>query len=521
MDSPNIGAGITPAPTYYRRVVIVITILGLGPGDPALLTRAVWDVLSSANEVYLRTSRHPTVAGFPASLRVHSYDWVYEAHDDFARVYETIAANVVALGRRDEGIIYAVPGHPRVGEATVARIVELAAQESILIRILPGLSFVEPVLDALALDGLDGLQIADAIDVAAQHHPHLDPDRPALLAQLYSRMLASDVKLTLLNQYPPDHQVVLVHAAGTSDQRVFELPLVEIDRRDDLAHLTTLFIPRLPRQGGFESFQETIAHLRAPEGCPWDREQTHQSLRPYLLEETYEVLDAIDRDDLDAMCEELGDLLLQVVLQTQVATDAESFRMPDVIAGIQEKIIRRHPHVFGDVHVAGVEDVKRNWDAIKQAEKNETQKESRESALDGVPAGLPALAQADAYGSRASRLGFDWTEISGVLDKVAEEVREIAESPDVEAREHEFGDLLFALVNVARWLKIDSESALRSTNARWSKRFRAVERAAREQGRTLRELSAEELDTLWEAAKAHEGPREGAAQSRAPNGEEG
>jgi tetrapyrrole methylase family protein/MazG family protein len=458
----------------------------------------------------LRTVRHPTVAGLPAALRVHAFDHVYEAHGDFAQVYESIAHEVIALGRRAEGVVYAVPGHPCLGEASVTRILELAAREGIPIRIVSGLSFVEPVLEALGLDGLDGLQIADAIEVAAQHHPHLDPDRPALLAQVYSQMLASDVKLTLMNQYPPEHPVALVHAAGTLDQRVIYLPLVEMDRRDaqSVAYLTTLYVPPLARQGSFISFQETIAHLRAPEGCPWDREQTHQSLRPYLLEEAYEVLDAIDRDDLDALREELGDLLLQVVLQTQVATDAEAFRMPDVIAGIQEKIIRRHPHVFGDVSVSGVEDVKRNWDAIKQAEKNET-KPARESVLDGIASGLPALAQAEALGSRAARVGFDWPEVLGVLDKVAEEVGEIAEAADGRSREAEFGDLLFALVNVARWLKIDPESALRTANARWARRFRTVEQMARERGQTLREMSLEELDELWESAKAHENRREG------------
>ena len=184
---------------------------------------------------------------------------------------------------------------------------------------------------------MDGLQIVDALEVAAAHHPPIDPDRPALLAQLYNRSVAGDVKLTLLNQYPPAHEVTLVQAAGTVYQQVIRLPLVEIDRRDDLAHLTTLYIPPLPQPGGYLTFQETIAHLRAPEGCPWDREQTHQTLRRHLLEETYEVLEALDEGDPGALREELGDLLLQVMLQTQIAIDEEEFRMPDVVAGIDAK----------------------------------------------------------------------------------------------------------------------------------------------------------------------------------------
>ena len=504
-------------PRLFPEVMGSIIILGLGPGDPALLTREAWDVLSGADEVYLRTVHHPTLAGLPAGLRVHSFDAAYERADDFGQAYETIANEVLALGRRPQGAIYAVPGHPRVGEATVARILERAAAEGLPVRVVAGLSFVEPALEALGLDGLDDLQIADAIGVAARYHPPLDPDRPALLAQLYSRAVASDVKLTLLNQYPPEHGVRLVHAAGGAGAHVVDVPLVEIDRRDDLTDLTTLFIPALPRAGGFESFQETIAHLRAPDGCPWDREQTHQSLRPYLLEETYEVLEAIDADDADALREEFGDLLLQVVLQTQVATDAEAFRMPDVIASINEKIVRRHPHVFGDVSVSGVEDVKRNWEAIKQAEQAGDVKPASESALDGVARGLPALAQAEMYGSRAARVGFDWPDVSGVLDKVAEEIREIAEAREDEARQAEFGDLLLALVNAARWLRIDPESALRSANARWAARFRRVERAARRQGRALHELSLDELNVLWEAAKVEE--RGGQAPALGQTGE--
>ena len=213
------------------------------------------------------------------------------------------------------------------------------------------------------------------------------------------------------------------------------------------------------------------------------------------------MLEAIDADDMHALREELGDLLLQVVLQTQVATDAEAFRMADVIAGINQKIVRRHPHVFGDIAVAGVDDVKRNWEAIKIAEREGSDKPSRESILDGVARGLPALAQAEIYGARAARVGFDWPDISGVLDKVAEELREIAEARDAETRVAEFGDLLFSLVNATRWLAIDPESALRAANARWSARFREVERAARAAGKTLSELPLDELESLWQAAK--------------------
>ncbi|HZY42052.1 MAG TPA: SAM-dependent methyltransferase, partial [Anaerolineae bacterium] len=274
---------------------MTITIIGLGPGDPLLLTRRAWDVLSKATEIYVRTARHPTLEGLPPAVSVKSFDYLYEQTQQFAEVYAQVADEVLRLGALGD-VIYCVPGHPLVGESTVTNILRRAKEQGITTEVIAGLSFVEPALTALQLDALDGLQIADALDVAAAHHPALDPDRPSLLAQVYNRTVASDVKLTLLNQYPPDHEVALLHAVGTQFEQVIRLPLAEIDRRDDLAHLTSLYVPALPASGGFSGFQETIAHLRAPEGCPWDREQTHQSLRKYLLEETYEVLEALDAD---------------------------------------------------------------------------------------------------------------------------------------------------------------------------------------------------------------------------------
>jgi tetrapyrrole methylase family protein/MazG family protein len=481
-----------------------ITIIGLGPGGPAYLTRQAWDTLSQADELYLRTRRHPTVAALPAGLTLHSFDHLYETLDDFSAVYGAIAEQIVALGQRPQGVLYAVPGHPLVGESSVQHIMARARHEALPVHLVDGLSFVEPVLSLLGIDGLAGLQLADATDLAAAFHPPLDPDRPALLGQLYGQRLASEVKLTLMNAYPDDHPVTLVRAAGIPEATMVTFPLYELDRGQRIDHLTTLYVPPLPHVSGLPAFQQTIARLRAPDGCPWDREQTHQTLRTNLLEESYEALAALDAEDDDKLCEELGDLLMQIAMHVQIATEGEAFKFADLIGRIDAKLKRRHPHVFGDVQVEGTADVLRNWEAIKASERA-AEGNAHSSRLKGVPAILPALARAQALSDRAARAGFDWPDMDGVLEKLAEEVAELCAVEDREARAQELGDLLFTLVNVARWLDVDAESALRSTCDRFTTRYAEMEQIARGQGNDLSALSLSEQDGLWEEVKGRRG----------------
>ncbi len=473
-----------------------ITVVGLGPGDPALLTRAAWDVLESSREVWLRTRHHPAVPSLPSHLHLHSFDDLYDSLNDYAAIYQTIVDQVLALGQRPEGVVYAVPGDPMVGEATV---VALQRRSPLPLRLIHGVSFVEPCLRAVGHDALDGLFVADALDLAARHHPSFPPDSAALIGQLHSNLVAADVKLTLMNQYPEDHAVSLIHAAGTDQATVQPMPLYAIDRSPDIGPLTALFVPPLLTPSAFETFQDTVAHLRAPDGCPWDRQQTPQSLRAHLMEEAYEALQALDREDMQALREELGDLLLQIVLQAQIATETGEFRMVDVISGIQDKIIRRHPHVFGETTVEGVEQVLANWEKLKASEREANGQET--GLLGGVPLGLPALAQAAEIQSRVARVGFDWPALDGVIAKVLEELDEVRKASGEGEKTAEVGDLLFAVVNYARWLGVDPEAALRQANARFRQRFAQLEAAARAQGRSLAEMGLEEMDRLWEGAK--------------------
>jgi tetrapyrrole methylase family protein / MazG family protein len=473
-----------------------LTVLGLGPGAPHDLTLEAWRILEDADEIWLRTYHHPVVAGFPQGLDVHAFDEVYEHAESFAEVYETIVERVLSLGAREQGVIYGVPGHPLVGEATVVRILEAADSDSMAVRVVGGLSFVEPTLAALALDALDGLQIFDALDLISLNHPPLNPDFPALIGQVYNRQVASALKLVLMNQYGDEHPTALIDAAGTERERVDSLPLYQIDRQP-VSPLTSLYVAPLSESGSFEGFQQTVAKLRAPDGCPWDREQTHKSLRTNLLEESYEVLSVIDAEDPEALREELGDLLLQIVLHAQIAVEMGEFRMSDVIAGINAKLKRRHPHVWGKTEVANVGEVITNWETIKRQEREGRGEEDR-SLLDGVPEALPALAQADAYLDRAGRLGFDLTMVAeGAVESLVDCLRE---AQGGELDREQLGQDLLALVKLAQDSGLDPESALREASLQFAQRFRVLEAEARRRNTSIDDIPPEAIRRLWREA---------------------
>ena len=481
---------------------MAITIIGLGPGDAGLITRQAWHLLSAAEAVYLRTGRHPAVAGLPAHLRLHSFDEIYDTADDFAAVYRHIADEVLRLGAAGD-VVYAVPGHPYVGEATVTAIARGAVEVGVTVNVIAGLSFVEPTLTALGVDALDGLQLFDAIELAGFLYPPINPDVPVLLGQVYSRLLAGEVKAALMSIYPAGHEVSLLHAAGEAEEIVERLALHEIDHSRHIDHLTSLYVPALPVRAGLTALAETVAVLRGPNGCPWDQKQTPQSLREGFLEEAYEALAALDAADDDNLREELGDLLYHILMQTTLAAEAGVFTLTEVIAGIEAKLKRRHPHVWGDWQVSSSADVLRNWEVLKDREKSARgETGAAASTLDGIPPALPALARSQKIQNRAARTGFDWPDIEGVFAKLTEEVVEVRAAATSDEKRAELGDVLFVVVNLARWLGVDAETALREANERFGQRFRGVERLAAERGLALSSLSFEELDALWVEAKA-------------------
>ncbi len=480
-----------------------ITIIGLGPGDGRYLTRQAWELLSEAQAVYLRTGRHPAVADLPAHVRQYTFDEIYETADNFEEVYGRIVQELLRLGKGAAGegktIYYAVPGNPFVGEATVRALVTAAQEADLETIIVPGISFIEPTLAAVGLDGLDGLQLFDAIDVAGFYYPPISTDTPLLLGQVYNRQTASELKLALMALYPDEHEVVLIHGAGTAEQLVERLPLYQIDFSRETAHLTSLYVPPLSYSGSLPALAETVAYLRGPDGCPWDQEQTPLSIRSGFIEEVAEALEAIESENTADICEELGDVLFHIVIQAQMAAEAGDFTLTDVIAGVDAKLRRRHPHVWGDIHVSESSQVVVNWEKLKEEEK-EGQAESQ-SILENLPQTLPALIRAQKIQKRVRKVGFDWPDISGVIDKVAEEIGELEGAENTADQSAELGDLLFAVVNWGRWLGVDAEIALREANLRFENRFREIENLAQKRGLDLSESDLETLDSLWEEAK--------------------
>jgi len=344
------------------------------------------------------------------------------------------------------------------------------------------------------------MTIIDATELETEYHPLSPPNFPALITRFNSNVSLKQVKTSLLSLYPDDHPVQFVHTGGLAGITVEHLPLNQIDQGNMTEVMTILYLPPLGIHTSFEEFQELIAHLRSPEGCPWDREQTHQSLRRNLMEETYETLEAIDQADVQLMQEEFGDLLLQIILHAQIASENDEFTMSDVIKGIYTKLVHRHPHVFGDVDLKDAQLVIENWERLKALERGESEKKEK-GLLDGVSTSMPALAVADTYQRRAARVGFDWREIEGVIEKVKEEIEEFRDAERDEAKIEEIGDILFSIVNLARWVDVDPEAALRNANNQFRQRFALIEAEAKHRGIQLNDLTFEEMNEIWEKAK--------------------
>lgn len=501
----------------HRELIIV----GLGPGGMDSLTVGVLDKLRNAGRLFLRTGNHPVVDELLKSgINFATFDYLYERLDDFEQVYSEMAESIIkATGQGpDEGpaeapVVFAVPGHPLVGEEAVQKVIKKAREEGVKYDIMPAMSFLDPVLAGLGLDLSDGLKLVDGLNLTGEKMTKIgwpEPQIPNIIMQVYSPYVASEVKLSLMNFYPDEHMIKVVRAAGLKGQeKIAEIPLYQLDRLDWIDHLTCIYVPpygetksvlsRFP----VDRLVDILERLRDIDGCPWDREQTHSSLKKYMVEETYEVLDSIDEGNMYKVCEELGDLLLQIAFHAQIARENGFFDMNDVVEKISEKLERRHPHVFGSVRVRNSDEVSVNWEEIKK-EELEQKGESRDSVLDGIPTGLPALMKADKIQHKAAKVGFDWPDYTGALDKVWEEMQELKEAisgGDIDHIQEETGDLLFAVVNLARLLKINAEETLTKAVGKFRERFMYMEKLAVQGNLRLEKMDLMTLDSLWEEAK--------------------
>jgi tetrapyrrole methylase family protein / MazG family protein len=480
-----------------------IEIIGLGAGDINQLPLGVYKKLLGQNQLFLRTKEHPVVKELEQEgVAYTSFDDIYEANEQFEEVYKSICLRLLEEAK-DGKVVYAVPGHPLVAEKTVQILLELQSKGEVIVEIGGGQSFIDSLFQAIQIDPVEGFQLLDG---TALKKEQLNIQQHMIISQVYDQFVASDVKISLMELLPDEYPVTIVTAAGSLEEKLKEVKLYELDREVTLNNLTSLYVPPVKEEHllrkQFSKLREIIATLRGPNGCPWDKKQTHESLKKYLIEETFEVIDAINLGDDDLLASELGDVLLQVMLHSQIGEDNGFFSVDDVIESLASKMVRRHPHVFGNEVAHSADEVVTLWDDIKRKEKGDVV----ESLLEGVGFEIPNLIRAYELQKKAAKVGFDWEDIRPALAKVQEEIKELEVEMDkgmgnLPAMMSEYGDILFALVNVARFLSIQPEEALFNANEKFKRRFQFIEAKVKDSGKSFSDYSLEELDQFWNEAK--------------------
>ena len=477
-----------------------INIVGLGPGDESLISQGALDILKSSSRIYLRTEKHPTVDKLKESIKYTNLDYFYENEDNFENVYREIAEFIIEKSNEGD-LVYAVPGHPRVAERTVSQIEEIARVKGIEVEVIASMSFVDAMFNYLAIDPADGFKLVDAFEI---ENSYIDTNTSMIITQVYDHFIASNVKLRLMECYDYDQEVCIVNGAGVKalESKKY-VPLHELDRPENLFnYLTSVYIPRSSKKmyNTVHDLEEIMSQLRGPNGCDWDKKQDHETLKKYIIEEAYELCQAIDNDDIDEMIEELGDVLLQVVFHCQIGKETGYFDLTEVINGICNKLVYRHPHVFKNVDI-DMNNFDKTWEDLKKKEKGES---TVTEGLTRIPNHLPALIKAEKIQKKAALVGFDWDDINDVYKKIEEEYKELLDEckeGNIKYIKEELGDLLFSIVNLARFLKVNPEEALNLTNNKFIKRFKFIEDNARSSDRNLEDMTLEEMDKLWEKAK--------------------
>ena len=484
-----------------------IYILGLGPGSVDALTIGVINRIKSGDKNYLRTESHPTVKYLiDNNINYQSYDYIYEREEDFEKVYEYIVKDLIKKSKEYKSINYLVPGNPMVAEKTVELLLN-TKDKDLEIELLTGLSFIEPIIELIGVDPVHGFKIVDGIEFKMND---IDINLDCIVTQVYNNKVASDIKLILSQVYGDEYEIYLINNAGVvGDEEINKIPIYKLDRINKVGNLTSIYIPKVDKIDkkiyNIADIIDIVEILRSDKGCPWDREQTHKSIRECVIEEAYEVVEAIDNEDIDGLIEELGDLLFQIIFHSQIGLETGDFNFYDITTELSKKMIFRHPHVFGKKKVEKSEEVVYNWNKLKFKDRGIS---TYTDTLKDVPKSS-SLLRSYKVQERAGEVGFDWDNVEGALDKVKEEYLEVIEAisnfegGDVGKIEEELGDLLFSVVNVCRFLDVSPEIALNKTINKFIERFEMVELKARKLGVELENMTLEEMDALWDEAKLH------------------
>lgn len=478
----------------------MLHIVGLGPGSIDSLTLGTVKLIKK-HPLFLRTKMHPTVEYLNEIEKEYiSYDEIYENEETFKDVYETIKEDVINQYKKYGEIVYAVPGNPLVAEKTVSLLINYLKEKKLAYKIYSAVSFIDVILEELEIDPIDGLMIIDALNIENEY-PNFDKN--IIITQVYSKRIASNVKLSLGNYYDDEDEIFIISRAGTIDSYVKKIKLYELDREKNIDHLTSVFIPKVKSNYGFYDFIKIIEKLRdKEEGCPWDIKQTHESLKENLIEESYELIDAINKKDFAGIEEELGDVLLQIALHSTIAKESGDFAIHDVIKTISNKMIYRHPHVFENNNKLTEEEIENQWTELKKKENRHTK---IKEMLDSISRSYPSLLRAEIVQKKVSKQGLDLIDLNQVIEKLEEKFyefkKELLTSNNNIKIENEFGDLIFSIVNLGRFLDLNSELALDKSTDKFRDRIYKVEELVLADGLSFSDLEASDYDKYWQKAK--------------------
>ena len=472
-----------------------IQIIGLGAGSEDDLTIRAQEALSERIPAFARTDRHPIVNELRKNIDIDSFDDYFEKYETFDEVYENIVNTLIEKSKQYGKINYCTAGSPYYGDIVTKKLIS-EYKDQINTIIIDGMSFLDKCLKLSGYADYNNIKILDCLET---DEFSFDVNSFNIITQVYDLETASQLKVKLMEIYPEDANSLIIDVLG---ENVKKIPLFMLDQEKNYGFSTYFCILPIEisknRVYNVDNLLRIVKLLRGPDGCPWDKKQTHHSIRQHVIEEAYEVVDAIDNDDVDNLVEELGDLLLQVVFHAELGSEEGYFNFSDVVTDVCKKMYFRHPHVFGDVKADDAEEALTSWENSKLKEKNLT---TYTDNLKNVPKALSTLSRSYKIQKRAAEVGFDWSDAQGAVLKIKEELLEFIEeynNHNIENMEEEFGDLLFALVNFARFEKINPDIALNKTINKFIDRFEYIEKNST---KDLKQMTLKEMDELWEESK--------------------